>query len=274
MNWFESLVYGLLSGITEFLPISSFAHRQLLYKMLDISGVDPLQSLLVHIALIAAVLTGCRSTIEQFYRAKRTYRKNHSRMHGSNSLLELRFLQNAVLPMLIGYFVLSYFLPIKATLVWIAGFSFINFLILIFQSRMMQGNKDERIMSVYDSFVIGLSASISALPGISRICVMLTAATQRGIDKLKAINWVLLLSVPLLAVLSLIDIFNLITATGAVALRGNVIGYILSTAGAYISGYLGVLIMKYYAYRKDISDFAYYSFGVMIFTLFLYLTVV
>ena len=233
-----------------------------------------MQSLLVHIALIAAVLTGCRSTIEQFYRAKRTYRKNHSRMHGSNSLLELRFLQNAILPMLISYFVLAYFIPIKATLVLIAVFSFLNFLILMFQSRMMQGNKDERIMSVYDSFIIGLSGSLSALPGISRICTMLTVATQRGIDKQKAINWVVLLSIPMLAMLAAIDVFHLVTASGAVAVSGNVIGYILSTVVAYISGYLGVLLMKSYAYRKDISDFAYYSFGVMIFTLFLYLTVV
>ena len=107
MNWLESMLYGIISGITEFLPISAFAHQQLYFKMLDVQGVDPLQSFLVHIALILAVLTGCRSSIEKFYRSKLTYRKDDARMRSSNNThLELRFLKNAVLPMLLGYFVL------------------------------------------------------------------------------------------------------------------------------------------------------------------------
>ena len=274
MNWLESLLYGLISGITEFLPISSFAHQQLYFKMLDVSGVDPLQSLVVHIALIAAVLTACKNTFEQFYRAKQTYRKDHKRMPGSNINLELRFLKKAILPMLLGYFIIKQFVPIQSSLVWIAVFSFLNFLILIFQSRMMQGNKDERTVTVFDSLVVGLAASAAALPGISRICTMLTAATQQGIDKEKAINWVVLLSIPMLALLGAMDILNLIIAPGVIALKENILAYALSAAGAYVSGYLGILLIKSYAYRKEISDFAYYSLGVMFFTLFLYLTVV
>lgn len=274
MNWLESLLYGLISGITEFLPISSFAHHQLYFKMLDMNGIDPIQSLLVHIALIAAVLTACRSTLEQYYRAKVTYRKDLSKIRSSNIQLEYRFLKNAILPMLLGYFVLDRFLPNKVNLVWIAVISFINFLILMFQTRMMQGNKDERTMSVMDSFTIGLAGALSAIPGISRTCIMLTVATHRGVDKEKAISWSILLSVPILVMLSLIDVVQWIASSGAVPVSGNILGYILSTVGAYISGYLGVIFIKSYAFNKDISDFAFYSLGITIFALFLYLTVV
>ena len=275
MNWLESMLYGIISGITEFLPISAFAHQQLYFKMLDVQGVDPLQSFLVHIALILAVLTGCRSSIEKFYRSKLTYRKDDARMRSSNNThLELRFLKNAVLPMLLGYFVLSQFIPIKANLVWIAVFSFVNFLILMFQSRLMQGNKDERSVSIFDSLTIGLSAAVAVFPGISRVSTMLAIATHHGVDKEKAINWITLLSIPMLIASCVIDIFKLLTSSGPVPVSGNILGYILSAGTAYVFGYLGILLIKSYAYRKDISDFAYYSLGITFFTLFLYLTVV
>jgi len=274
MNWLESLLYGIVSGITEFLPISSFAHEYLLLKLFGVSHADPLQSLLVHLALIVSVFSGCSSTIVQMRRARQTHRHNKNRIRSNNNLLELRFLKNAVLPLIFGYFILSHCIPIKVNVVWIAAFSFVNFLILIFQSRMMQGNKDERMMSVFDSFIIGLSGAVTVFPGISRVGAMLTVATLRGIGRNKAIEWAVLLSVPALALLGFNDILGLMTATGAAAVTGNIIGYILSTIGAYAAGHMSILLIKTFTVQKDFSAFAYYSLGIMMFALFLYLSVV
>lgn len=274
MNWLESLLYGIVSGITEFLPISSFAHEHLLHKLFGVATVDPLKSLLIHMALIVSVFTGCSNTIVQIRRARQTHRHNKNRIRSNNYLLELRFLKNAVIPLILGYFVLSRCIQVKVNVVWIAVFSFINFLILIFQSRMMQGNKDERMMSVFDSFVIGLSGALAVFPGISRIGAMLTVATMRGISRNKAIEWAVLLSVPALALLGFNDILSLMTATGAAAVTGNIFTYILSTIGAYVAGHMGILLIKTFTVQKDFSAFAYYSLGVMMFALFLYLSVV
>lgn len=274
MNWLESLFYGIVSGITEFLPISSFAHEQLFCKLFGISNIDPLQNLLIHLALIISVFTGCSTTIGQIRRAQLTHRRDRNRIRGNNNLLELRFLNNAVLPLILGYFILSHLVTINVTVVTIAIFSFVNFLILIFQSRMMQGNKDERTMSLFDSITLGLSGALSVFPGISRISVMLTASTMRGIGKAKAIEWTILLSIPALALLGFYDILNLMSAGGAAAVSGNIICYILSTGSAYVAGYMGILLIKTFAVQKDFSSFAYYSLGIMMFALFLYLSVV
>ena len=73
MNWLQSLIYGLVSGITEFLPISSSAHQIILQKMFGQSGADPLQNLLVHLALLFALFTGGRSFIDHLRRQQGPY---------------------------------------------------------------------------------------------------------------------------------------------------------------------------------------------------------
>ena len=65
-------------------------------------------------------------------------------------------------------------------------------------------------MSILDSWIIGISGSFAVFPGISRVAAMLSAATIRGIDRKKAANWVLLLSVPALVFASFLDILSLL----------------------------------------------------------------
>lgn len=274
MNWLESLIYGLVSGITEFLPISSFAHQKILSKLFGVSAADPVQDLLVHLVLVASLLMGCHNLIEQLRREHRLRNNNRRGIPGNSNMLELRFLKNAVLPLSIGYFVLLNCITIPANLLWITLFSFINATILFVPSRMMHGNKDERSMSVFDSFIFGLSGALAVFPGISRIAAMLGVASVRGIDRRKAIDWVLLLSIPALLILSVIDVINIFSASGQAQITGNLLGYLISAIGAYLAGYFGILLMRSTTSNKDHSGFSYYSLGVMLFSLFLYLSVV
>lgn len=274
MNWLESLIYGLISGVTEFLPISSLAHQRILLKLFGMSAPDPVQDLFVHLALLTSLLIVCRSQIDQLRRANHLRINNRRGIRGNNDVLELRFLKNAALPLLIGYFVLLNCIKVGDSLILVTLFSFINALILFIPSRMMQGNKDERSMSVLDSMTVGLSGALFVFPGISRIAVMLSVASMRGIDKRKAVDWVLLLSAPALVLLSIVDIINIFSAVGRTQITGNILGYILSAIGAYAAGYVGVLLMRSMTANKDHSGFSFYALGVMLFSLFLYLSVV
>ena len=271
MNWFESILYGIVCGITEFLPISSLAHKKILLKLFG-QVTDPLQDLIVHLALLASVLVGCRNLIDQLRRSRHLRSNNRRGIRGNNSVHEVRFLKNSAIAMLIAYFALLKCVPIGENLLFIALFSLVNTVILFVASRMMQGNKDERSVSILDSFVVGLAGSLSVFSGISRIAAMLAAATFRGIEKRKAVNWVLLLSIPALLLLVALDIFYLFTA--AMHVTGNFWTYLLSGISAYIAGYFGVIFMRSASNNNDHSGYAIYAFGVMLFSLFLYLSVV
>ena len=55
MNFFESCLYGLFSGLAEFLPVSAEAHQVLLRQLFGVEGKLPLLNLLVHIGALLAV---------------------------------------------------------------------------------------------------------------------------------------------------------------------------------------------------------------------------
>ena len=274
MSLLESILYGLISGITEFLPISSLAHQKIFQMFFGLSAADPLQDLFVHVALLAAVLSGCRGMIEQLRRGRQLQLHKRRGIRGNSDVLELQFLKNAILPMLISHFILFNCFVFDNIMVWIVIFSSANALMLFLTSRMMQGNKDEQSMSILDSWIIGISGSFAVFPGISRVAAMLSAATIRGIDRKKAANWVLLLSVPALVFASFLDILSLLTAAGRAHITGTFFGYLFSGFGAYIAGYLGVVIVRSAATDKDYSGYSYYALGVMLFSLFLYLFIV
>lgn len=273
MNWFECLIYGLISGISEFLPISSSAHQQILLKLFGQNSADPLQDLLIHVALLLSVFYGARGLIDHIRRQRnaRVHMQRYSPNSGSG--LEFLFLKNAILPYMIVFLVLKYGVRIDISLAWIAVFSLINGILLFTQGRMMQGNKDERFMSVFDSLLIAISGALSAFPGISRIGAISTALTARGVSRQKAVNWVILLSIPALLLTAGVDVLNIISNPGNVSLS-NILGYILSAIGAYGAGYMAINLLKSFSAQRDHSAFAYYSWGVALFSFIVYLTVV
>ena len=274
MNWLEGLIYGIVSGLTEFLPISSQAHQRILLKMFGMDAPDPLQDLIIHLALLASVLIGCRNSINQLRRGYQLQRNNRQGIRNNSYSLELRFLKNAAFPLIIVYIIAVKLIPINYNLLWVALFSLISALLLFISSRTMYGNRDEKAMSSFDSILVGAVGALSAFSGISRIGSMLAVMNLRGVDRRKALNWVLLLSIPALLLLAFIDILSLLTTSGRSQICGSFPGYLLSAAGAYIAGYAGIFLLRSASAQNDTSGSAYYALGVSLFSLFLYLTVV
>ena len=52
LNWLQSLVYGLVAGLADILPISSRAHKILLLKLFGITGGTELMDLMIHLGLV------------------------------------------------------------------------------------------------------------------------------------------------------------------------------------------------------------------------------
>lgn len=274
MSWFDSIIYGLVSGITEFLPISSQAHQSLLLHLFGEANRDYVRDLIVHIALLFSVFTGCRTIIDQLRREQSLRQRNRRTHTGAGSLLEVRLLKNAAVPMILGLLILSYILGSQTTLLWVSVLLLLNGIILFVPERMMQGNKDERSMSGLDSLLLGASGALSAFTGISRTGAMLSTLSARGTGQKKALNWVLLLSIPALGTLIGLDIINIISSSAGIRFWASFGGYIISGIGSYLGGCIGIALMKLLAERSGYSGFAYYCWGIALFTFIMYLTVV
>ena len=273
MNFLQRLFFGCISGIAEFLPISSLAHQKIIMNLFGVDAIHPLQSLFVHVGLIFAVLVGCGSTVEQLRRGYQSQKTHRRSLKSGNSVLELQFVRNAILPLLLTAFILYQCINIDSSLLWVAVFSLLNFVIMFAETRMMRGNKSEQSVSILDSIIIGAAGAFSVLPGISRIGAMQAAATACGIDRQKSLNWVIILSIPMLVFFSIVDVFGLVTL-GAGSFASAIVPSLFSGLCAFICGYFSISLLKSIFSHNDRTGFAFYSLGVALFSLILYLMVV
>ena len=274
MNWLESIIYGFVSGLTEFLPISSRAHQDLLLLLFGEIGHDPFRDFVVHGTMAAAVLSSCRAMLEYLRRENSMRLHSRSVYTRSRTIQDLRLVKNALIPMIIGILVLKYVVGFSSNLLAISFVLLMNGVILFIPDRMVHSNRDATLMSGFDSLLIGVFGALSAIPGFSRVGCMTSVAVSRGADSKKALDWALLLSIPALALFMLIDIFSMFTFAGAAAFWSNFFGYILSGLGAYLGGYISILLMKFLIVRTGLSDFSYYCWGAALISFVLYLIVV
>ncbi len=273
MNWLASLLYGLISGFSEFLPISSKAHQNLFMLLAGAEQADPVRDLLVHIAIILSVCVTCRPMLEQLRRERRyksTSRNQYS--FATRFQFDLRLVRSAALPMLVVLVVASYiFSSASGNLLAISGFLLLNGLIVFIPDRMIQGNKDSRHMTQLDGVFLGVLAGCGAIPGISGIGCFTSGAITRGADKQQAVSWALLLSIPALALFACMDILGLFSQWRSIPFWSSFFTYLLSAVGAYFGGYGGISLARTLISRVGFTGFAYYCWGASLLSFLLYL---
>ena len=273
MNWFESLIYGLLSGVSEFLPISSSAHQQILLHLFGVDARDPVRDFFVHIAILIAVITSCKPILDLIKRDRSIRDRNRQSVaYNFTALQDWRVVQGAILPMLIAMLFLRYAIRLSPNLFISALFLILNGIILFLPERMVQSNKDARSMSSFDSVLIGLSGALSVFSGLSRVGCTYSVSVARGAAKKHAFTWSVLLSIAALACTSFMDVVAMFSGV-TVAFWSNLLPYILSGISAYFGCVFSISVMRVLITRPSNHGFAFYCWGASLFSLILYLTV-
>lgn len=274
MRFLESIIYGLISGLAEFLPVSTQAHQVLCMQLFGATQREPLRDLFVHIALMAALMHAGRSLFDRLRREKKLSQRagrGNLRQATAKSLLDLRLVRTAALPMMVLSLIYLATSKLEASPALVSIFLILNGVILIIPEYMRHGNKDARSISGAEAVLIGVASGLSAFPGFSRVAGCVSVSTACGADRQNSVNWALMLTVPALGLWMGFDLINLIV----IGLNGLTflvfLGYLLSAITAYISGYFGVLMFRFLAEKAGFSAFAYYSWGAALFMFILYL---
>lgn len=273
MNWLESIIYGLVSGFSEFLPISSPAHQAILLRLFGVDQRDPVQDFLIHLAILLASILCCWSTLGQIRKDRSTGSRRRGR-HTQRSSLDFRVVKTAAVPLLVGLLMRSLVEGFESDLILLMILFLVNGIILYLPERMLQGNKNARSMSALDSILIGIGGVLSVFPGISLVGSTASVAIVRGADKQHALKWALLLNIFALFIFTVFDVFGFVFQGIGAASASYILHYLLSAAGSFLGAYLGIMFMRYLTVKAGFSGFAYYSWGAALFSFILYLTVV
>ena len=272
INFLQGILYGFISGLTEFLPISSQAHQAMLRQAFGMNQRDPVLDMLVHSALLLVLLYAFNTVLSQ-NRGIRT-RSGRFNSHASRASMNRQLIKNAALPMLLCMLLLYYITKGNDNLLLSSVFLLVNGIILYLPSRMLQGNKDVRSMSYGDSLLIGILSGFGVICGISRVAVTTTVSIARGADRQHALNWSLMLSIYAVALLVCYDFVGIFTQISTIPFWSNFAAYIAAFFAAFGGGFLSIRIIRTLCRNSVFSNFAFYSWGLALLAFFMYLTVV
>lgn len=271
-NWFESILYGLVSGLTEILPVSAQAHKLILQKIFGVSIEPDLMRLMIHIAVLAALYFSCSPAIIKIMRARRLARipkKRRKRPLDTKSLMDFRLLRTMLVPVIIAFFFYEKASALKSNLILVACFVFVNGVILYLPQYFPGSNKDSRLLSRVEGLLMGLGASISVIPGFSAMGGALSVGSVCGVERSYGLTVALILNIAIIIGKIVFDILAIVSNGIELFSAMMVFSYALAAIAAFCGTVGGIRIMKYLAADIGFSVFGYYCWGVALFTFIL-----
>lgn len=272
LGWFESILFGLFSGLTDILPVSAQAHKLILLKVFG-SGKEPeLIRLLIHIAVLMALYISCSPMIVKITRARRLARvpkKRRKRPLDTKSLMDFSLLRTMVIPVIISFFFYEKAAALGSNMILVACFVFLNGLILYIPQYLPGSNKDSRLLSRVEGLLIGLGGAASVLPGISGMGTVLSVESVCGVDKNYGLSMAFLLNMVILIAHIIFDVLAIVSGGIDMISISIILQCLLTAVSAFCGAMAGIRIMRHMAVDIGFTGFAYYCWGVALFTFIL-----
>lgn len=265
MTFLQSLLLGLIQGLTEFLPISSSAHlviAQTIFGLNSAGEADLMFSVMVHLGTLAAVMLAFRKTIGRLFRevfrtAGDLCTRKFSWQQAGPTRRMLIFLIVSLLPLFVVYPFSSKLDPfLNSTLV--VGICLIfNSFILILSDMAPERMKTAKTMNWKDALFVGVIQCVAILPGISRSGSTITAGLSCGMKRSYAAKYSFILSIPTIlggALLEILDAVKTGIDTSLIPV------YLTGMIAAAVSGFFAIKLLQMILKSKRFVWFAVYCF--------------
>ena len=253
MSALETLILGIVQGLTEFLPVSSSGHLELV-KAIFGSDYEQQQGLLVTITLHAATAF---STIFVFRKDIVTILSDLLRFKRGESLnFSLKIILSMIPAVIIGLFFEDFIASLfvgKITLV--AVMLMITALLLFLADRVNENNKE---LNYSNTFYIGVIQAIAILPGISRSGATIALAVLLKIDRNKAARFSFLMVIPLILGSMAKSAMDGDLSQDSTALLPLLVGFV----SAFITGVFACRWMVTLVKKSQLKYFSFYCFAV------------
>lgn len=276
MSWLIYILYGFINGLGELMPVSNVAHDYFLRLMTEFDPNQPLLRLFVHLAALAAVLVLCRHRASHIYRELRIASqppRSRRRQPDMLAVIDGRVVLTVALPV-VAASVLANLAPVR-----LVGLPMVIVLLLLSGTALYvphflpEANRDSRHLTRLEALVFGCCAGLSVLPGLSRMGGLLSAGALRGCARGYMLEIAILLLLPVLAVLSALDLFALLAGGFAALTLVYFLQCLLAGAAAFGGACLAIAAVRFVSVNMGYTFFAYYNWGLGVFGFILYLMI-
>ncbi len=223
MTWLDSIILGIVEGITEFLPISSTGHLILTSTLLGLPSTEFLKSyeIAIQLGAIAAVVVLYFKSFFDIEILKR---------------IAVAFIPTGVIGLLLHDVVKTYLLGNVSVVLWslaLGGIALIVFELLHKENETTES--DIRTITYTQAFIVGLFQALAIVPGVSRSAATIVGGLLVGIRRVAIVEFSFLLAVPVMAAATGLDLLKTASVFTTADMMNLGIGFIVSFVVAIIS---------------------------------------
>jgi len=265
MTYAQSLMTGVLQGLTEFLPVSSSGHLVVFQRFIGLGEGMLAFDIFLHFGTLLAVLVVFRKSIVKLLAGcacdLRVCLKGGESVAGcikrsENLGYAAAIVVGTVPAVLVGLAFKDSIETLFSTVLPVLAALFFTGVMLLATFLAREG--DGRVDPV-KGLVIGVAQALAIVPGISRSGATITAALFLGIRRGEAGEFSFLLSIPAIAgatVLALAD------CMGTGIDRGEFAVFAAGTFSAFVTGWVSLVVLMGIVRRGKIGYFGFYCLAV------------
>ncbi len=259
MTIIEAIVLGLVQGLTEFIPVSSTAHLEIVPVLLGWGDPGAAASAVIQFGTwLAAVIYFFRDIVRLvagFFRGLVNRRPLADVDSREAWLVVIGTIPIVVLGLLLKKHIESTFRGLWVVTTMVIFVAVLMMLAEAYAKRRRLRELDE--LNVRDAATIGIGQCLALIPGSSRSGSTIMAALFRGVERATAARYSFLLSIPAVGGAGFLELFK--ERHHLASLGWTPI--IVSIAVAFVTGYASIWFLLRYLRTHTTHIFIYYRFA-------------
>ncbi|MFA6027825.1 MAG: undecaprenyl-diphosphate phosphatase [Patescibacteria group bacterium] len=256
MDIFYSIIFAIVQGITEFLPVSSSGHLIILHDIFDMHLTSDLAfDVALHAGTFFAILIYFYRDLVKFYKT-------------SPRTLVL-ICMGAIPAGVVGYFLEDFIDSSLRSLNVIIVMLVAVGVLLIVAEKYHKPLLTLKHLTWQQTLTIGIAQIFALVPGTSRSGITIIAGIATNLKRREAAEFAFLIGLPIFGLATLKKVWDL-SQVGVAAHEWTVI-----LIGFFVSGVVGFFVIKYllkFLDKYSLKWFAYYRFA-LAFVLIIYLLI-
>ncbi|MGB9853939.1 MAG: undecaprenyl-diphosphate phosphatase [Candidatus Bathyarchaeales archaeon] len=243
----ETVILGVIQGLTEWLPISSTGHLKIAEKLLGLE-TPILFDVILHLGTLTVIMLFFRGDVKKILSAlaRLDFKTEYGRLI---PLIIVGTIPTAIIGLAFSMFLENFFQEVLTVAIALLACGFV-----LYSAKFAKEKRSD--ISYFAALLIGIAQGIAAIPGLSRSGLTIAAALLLGIKREKAFRFSFLLSVP-----AVIGAFGLTFHMNFSELAVSNLDWIEILAGvitAIIIGYLALKLLWKVLAKKRFHVFAVY----------------
>jgi undecaprenyl-diphosphatase len=278
MSLLESIIMGVIQGVTEFLPVSSSGHLAIFKNFFGLNEAGLLFDVLLHVGTLIAVfvvfykdiweliVNGLGIVKDSFmnvcYFVNNLFNKSNPKEY--RDVISTPYRRFAMLvivttiPTGIMGIVFNDVIEQAGAALIIPGICLlITGTLLLIADNTPDGIKDENTVSYKNAAIVGVCQGVATLPGISRSGTTIVACLVSKMDRKFAVKYSFIMSIPVILGAALLEVKDI---TASDISSDVMVNYIIGMIVSAVVGYVCIKTMLNVVRKKKFTGFAIYCY--------------